>query len=341
MNILLLTAHDIAEYDDLRMLTDLGYDVFSIGSYSDPAVGGARALRPTLPDAPYHPDLEALCVIQREAHAGQPTDNGIVDWAKADIHSDIIEWADVIIVHHFLDAWVIAQWQRLRHKRVIWRTCGQSNPLLEHEMRPLRAAGLQIVRYSPAEERGFGDGFAGQDALIRFGKYPDDYGPWVGDALYVGNVTQNMDTRGEHCGYDQWLAGTDGLPIRPAGTGSERYGGHGELSYESMLDYLRHCRTYLYTGTQPASFTLGLTEAMMTGVPVVSIGPAGMWMPDLFEGHELTRIWSDDPAEVKRLLTMFLTDDDLAAVASAAMRERALELFDIAHVGPAWQRFLG
>jgi hypothetical protein len=24
---------------------------------------------------------------------------------------------------------------------------------------------------------------------------------------------------------------------------------------------------------------------MLTGVPVVSIGPAAMWMPELFEGH--------------------------------------------------------
>jgi hypothetical protein len=211
-------------------------------------------------------------------------------------------------------------------------------------MAPLHDQGLQIVRYSPAERRGFeahGGTFAGEDALIRFGKYPDDYGPWVGDNLVVGNVTQNMDTRGEHCGWPQWLAGTEGLPIRPAGTGSERYGGLGELSYPAMIDYLCRVRTYLYTGTQPASYTLGLMEAMLSGVPVVSIGPAGMWMPDLFEGHDLTRLWSDDPAEVRLLLSRFLVDDDLAVVASTAMRERALDLFDIAHVGAAWVRFLG
>jgi hypothetical protein len=58
-----------------------------------------------------------------------------------------------------------------------------------------------------------------------------------------------------------------------------------------MRDYLRRIRAYLYTGTQPASYTLGLIEAMMTGVPVVSIGPDHMtWQRDLFEGHELARI---------------------------------------------------
>jgi hypothetical protein len=82
-------------------------------------------------------------------------------------------------------------------------------------------------------------------------------------------------------------------------------------------------------------------EAMLSGVPVVSIGPAGMWMPELFEGHELTRIWSDDPAEVRLLLSRFLEDDDLATVASVAMRERALDLFDIEAIGSQWREWLG
>jgi hypothetical protein len=57
-----------------------------------------------------------------------------------------------------------------------------------------------------------------------------------------------------------------------------------------MRDYLRRIRAYLYTGTQPASYTLGLIEAMMTGVPVVSIGPDHMtWQRDLFEGHEIAK----------------------------------------------------
>jgi hypothetical protein len=342
MNILLLTAHDIAEYDDLRMFTDMGLDVFSIGSYSDPMAGGARALRPTLPQAPDHPDLRAYCDEQRERHAGQSTEFGIVDWAKADLHPKVIEWADVIIVHHFLEAWVIAQWERIRDKRVIWRTCGQSNPRLEMEMQTLHRQGLQIVRYSPAEQRGFPHMFAGQDDLIRFGKYPADYGPWIGDDRHVGNVTQNMDTRGEHCGFFQWRDATNGLPTRPAGTGSERLpGGLGELAYSDMLDYLRHIRTYLYTGTQPASYTLGLMEAMLSGVPVVSIGPGHMWLPDLFEGHELAAIWSDDMVTVNRWLQRFLDNDELAARASAEALARGLAYFDIAHVAPKWAAFLG
>ena len=54
MNILLLLAHSIEEHDQLRLLSGLGYDVFSIGGYIDPA-HPHDPKRPALPDVPYHP----------------------------------------------------------------------------------------------------------------------------------------------------------------------------------------------------------------------------------------------------------------------------------------------
>ena len=140
MNLLLLLAHDIAEYDDLRMFAKLGYDVFSIGGYSNP-MEPASNIRPPAPEVPYHPELEALCHAQRVKHEGDPmtVDVGrergllVVDWAKADLHPDLIDWADVIICHHYLEPWILSQWPKLRHKRVIWRTCGQSDARLSRK----------------------------------------------------------------------------------------------------------------------------------------------------------------------------------------------------------------
>jgi glycosyltransferase involved in cell wall biosynthesis len=250
MNVLLLTSHSIAEYDDLRMLSDLGYDVFSIGAYTNPGQPGDDK-RPALPDVPYHAGFEALCWEQRARHDGD--DPGfVIDWAKGDLHPAIVDWADAIIVHHFPEAWIAGQWDRIRDKRVIWRTCGQSDPRLEAAMARL-----------------------------------------------------------------------DGL---------------GALPYDEMRDYLRRIRAYLYTGTQPASYTLGLIEAMMTGVPVVSIGPSWMtWQRGLFEGHEIACEWSDDPAFARRTLAAILE----FGVEENVTRERAIELFGIETVGPQWREFLG
>jgi hypothetical protein len=355
VNILLLLAHEIAEYDDLRMLTDLGYDVFSIGAYTNPArpdltmEHGGRGLRPALPNVRYHADLAAKCDevrVTAQDSMDAATREWMIDPAKGFLHPDLIDWADTIIVHHFPERWLLPQWSRIRGKQVIWRTCGQSNPDLERSMKPLHDEGLRIVRYSPKERRAFErlGAFAGEDAMIRFGKYPADYGPWIGDEAVIGNVTQNLDTRGEHCGYPYWRAATDGLPTKPAGTGSERLGGTGELSYPAMLEYLRHIRAYLYMGTQPASYTLGLMEAMLTGVPVVSCGPETMWLPDLFEGHELSGTYytADDARTIA--LPRLLVDADgpyAAATWSADIRSRALELFDVAKVGRQWREFLG
>jgi hypothetical protein len=352
MNVLLLTSHSIAEYDDLRMLTDLGYLVFSIGAYTNPWTP-TDDKRPPLRHAPSYPYLAACCENVRREN-GDPGPN--IDWAKARLHPDIIDWADVIIVHHFPERWIGGQWSAIKHKRVIWRTCGQSSPdgSLERYMATFRSEGMEIVRYSP-RERSLPN-FAGEDALIRFGKYPADYGPWGGEVETVGNVTQNMAQRGNACGYGFWLQATDGLPTMPAGPGSEALeGGIGSLPYDAMLRYLRALRAYLYTGTQPASYTLGLMEAMLSGVPVVSIGAQAFGLPDLFEaatrddlplGDKPDSIvaWDscfDDPQDAKRALRTLLDYPDKAATISAMQRQRAIDLFGIETVGPQWKAFLG
>src|SRR5438552_11850672 len=298
MNLLLLASHAVAEYDHLRMFTDLGYDVFAPGGYEVPS-HTAESIRPALPDAPHYPELVALCERQRQ-EGGEP--GAAIDWAKAKLHPDLIDWADAIIVHHFPERWIGWQWDRIKHKRVIWRTCGQSDPAIEDYMASFR--GLQIVRYSPKERRYFeaSGHFAHEDALIRFGKYPSDYGPWIGDDVVVGNVTQNMVERGDACGLSFWQEATAELPTKPAGPGSEKLpGGVGTLIYDEMREYLRHLRTYLYTGTTPASYTLGLIEAMLSGVPVVSIGSEAWAGPaDLFEGAEFVHhhlMADDDPVK--------------------------------------------
>lgn len=339
MRILLLASHAVAEYDDIRMFHDLGFEVFAPGGYENPNRSG-EGIRPALPQVPYHADLHAACERMR-AQMGTP--GTMIDWAKAHIPDEVLDWADVIIVHHFPQVWIGRQWERIRHKRVIWRTCGQSDPALERYMATYVRRGLQVVRYSPREAIAFGADFAGQDALIRFAKYPADYGPWYGMDVAVANVTQRMTERGNACGLDYYLAATEGLPARPAGEGSEQLpGGIGQLSYDAMLSYLRRMRVYLYTGTRPASYTLGLIEAALTGIPIVSIGPGAFGL-DLFEGHELASDGGpdyDDPAVARAKLQGYLDDATRARRAGRLTALAARDKFDVEVVGPQWVEFL-
>ncbi len=337
MNIAYLGQHGILEYDELRLLTSLGHDVFSIGSYINPTEPIER-LRPAIEGMTYHADFAALCPDH--------------DAAKAHLPSEIIDWADTIIVAAYPDRYIASDWDRIRGKRVIWRTIGQSNPDLEGLMRGYN--GLEIIRYSPAEKRAFEKlgSFAGEDAMIRFVKDPADWYGWTGDDLVVGNITQDMLGRGEFTNYRFWRDATADLPTRPAGPRSELLpGGVGLIDYETMRAYLRAIRVYLYTGTQPASYTLGLIEAMMTGVPIVSIGPKRMWLPDLFEGHEIVRgdyerhlsyqMWTDDPREADGALRKCLDDYEAAKVYSAHMRGQAMRVFGVDTIAPQWADVLG
>ena len=114
-----------------------------------------------------------------------------------------------------------------------------------------------------------------------------------------------------------------------------------------MKQALRDYRCYLYTGTQPASYTLGLIEAMMTGIPVVSIGPSWMRIFPyghlLFEGHEITESWApgDRVEGTRHAVANILEYDDIARGMSAHMRNRAIELFGKETIAAQWAAFLG
>ena len=353
MNIVLCLSHSIEEYDQLRLLSGLGYEVFSIGGYIDPA-NPHSTMRPALPEVPRHPELQAA------VDALGTADN--LGAAQACIPDAILDWADVIIYHHYLDR-LYGQWDRVKHKRVIWRTVGQSVEGNERAAQPFRDDGLQIVRYSP-KERNL-PGYAGEDALIRFYKDPADYGGWTGEDPTIINVTQDLYKRSldedglprgrqEWTNYSFWDQATAGLPRMPLGPGSEAIGGPGELTNDEMVGWLRRARVYLYTGTQPASYTLGLIEAMMTGIPVVSIGPQFMdifpYGPELFEGHEIAgncgttmdgHVRSNERvvANTRQILGDFLAKD--LAWESNRTRTRAIELFGRDMIGAQWKAFLG
>lgn len=355
MNVLLLLAHSIEEYDQLRLLHGLGYTVASIGGYIDPA-HPHDDVRPALPQVPRVP------VVWDAIQAIEATDEhpDRLMTAKDDLPQAVIDWADVIICHHMEWRWLAsldndgrsplpgmhhgAQWDRIRDKRVIWRTVGQSSHDNEARMAPFREDGLEVVRYSPKEENI--PGYIGHDALIRFYKDPDEWRGWTGEDEVVTNITQDLVRRGAFCGLEFWTRATDGLPTRPAGPGSDELpGGVGKLTLDDMKTILRKSRAYLYTGTQPASLTLGMIEAMMTGIPVVSTGPANQsilpYFPDLFEAHEFAWAWSDDPKAARAQLKQLLDDPLLAAEASQLQRMIAIGTFGKASVAAAWKDYLG
>ena len=342
--VLLCLSHAIEEHDQLRLLTGLGHEVASLGGYIDPAHPHVN-LRPPLPHVPFFPEVKAA------VDALGVEDN--IGAAQAHIPEAILEWLGndgVIFFHHYLDQRLVPQWPRLLDwkrgapgRRVVWRSVGQSVEHNERLMAPLRAEGLERVAYSPREANI--PGYSGHDALIRFYADPAEFGPWIGDIPAVINVTQHLKDRDPYTNFGFWQEATRGLPAIAMGPGSETHGGTGSLSYPEMLSMLRRARAYLYLGTQPASYTLGLIEAMMSGVPTLSISANYMRVFDyghaLFEGEEIALRASDDrPETYADILRGWLGNADLAAESSAWVRARAIELFGMDKIAAEWRAFL-
>jgi hypothetical protein len=355
-------SHSIESYDQLRLYTDLGYEAVDIGGYIDPRAPHDPK-RPAVPDAPFVPEIKAAVDA-----LGTPDNLGA---AQSYIPDAVLDWLGddgVLIYHHYLER-LYGQWDHIRDwmkgapgRRVVWRSVGQSVENNERMAQPFRADGLERVAYSP-KERNIPQ-YAGEDALIRFYKDPDEYCGWTGEDPIVINITQHLRQRDPYTNWRFWEAATQGLPRMALGPGSEIIGGPGELSYEDMHTALRRARAYLYTGTQPASYTLGLIEAMMTGTPVISIGPEYHnifpYGPQLFEAHEiLESLWERDgpdpfgglsfgpgsyvanPDGARQYLRAFLEDIPMATVASAWTRQRAIELFGKDKIAAEWKAFLG
>lgn len=351
--IILALSHSIEEYDQLRLLSGLGYEVASLGGYINPAAPHDNK-RPALPDVPYYPEIQAA------VDAIGSNDN--LGAAQSNIPDAILDWLGddgVIIYHHYLDR-LYGQWDRINDwqsgapgRRVIWRTVGQSVEHNERQAAPYRAQGLEIVRYSP-KERNI-PGYAGADTLIRFYKDPADYGGWTGEGEYVLGfgqhyIQRSLDPRtgrlagprAEWTNYSFFAEATRDLPTRIIGPGSEMVGGPGEVTFDELRAELRRARVYLYTGTQPASYTLGLIEAMMTGLPVVSMGPRYFDIfpgHDTFEGHEIAVNWTNDPAEAGAVAAAWLAGD--YGNQGELMRARAIDLFGRDKIAAQWKAFLG
>ena len=339
--IILCLSHAIEEYQQLDLLTSLGYEVASLGAYIDPAHPHVD-IRPPLPDIPrydiIHDESERLKAEGLEPQ--EALSDAMFEWRGDD---------GVLIFHHFLGR-LFKQWPRVRdwmkgERRVIWRSVGQSVANNEREASPFRMTGLERVAYSPREAN-IPD-YSGHDAVIRFwGEAVSE--PWTGQHERVITIAQNLRQREPYTNWSFWDSATRGLPRLPIGPGSEVIGGTGSVAPERLRDLLLESRVFVFTGTQPASYTLGLVESLHAGIPVISIGPSWMRIDygghdasEMFEGHELAPLWSNDPNRVRHMARELLHDEAYADEISARSRTLAAIHFDRDTVGRQWKAYLG
>lgn len=343
MKILYLSCHSILEYDEVKLLHELGHEVFSPGAYVEPKNPGDATLRPGIPTLTYDPKvLEAFHKIGA-AHPGED--------AKNYLTKEFVDNFDCVIVMH-MPRWISGNWDAMQHKRVIWRTIGQSVTSTERGLQFFRSKGLQVVRYSPKEIDI--PSFIGMDALIRFYKDPAEFGNWNGQNKKIISFAQSMKQRDDACNYSLFERTTRDLPRALYGPHNDEIGeswAYGKQPFEKLQSEMRDSRVYFYTGTQPASYTLNFMEAWMTGIPIVAIGPKygnGHWSNvgiNLYEVNSLiengvTGFCSDNEYELRKYCQMLLDDDTLAARISEQGRKEAVRHFGKDMIKASWKEFL-
>lgn len=331
-NILYLSCHTILEYNEVKLLTEIGHEVFPLGAYNSRGES-AETKRPAIPGMRYNEEMEHLAVR----------------YSKENLHPEMIEPFDVIMVMHIPD-WIQLNWEKIKHKKVVWRSIGQSCVGIETQLKEFRGQGLKIVRYSPLE-RGIRN-YVGEDVLIRFYGDPEEWSGWNGNNDRVITIGQsiNKDTRRDACRYDVFEAATVGFPRVVYGPGNQDVGElwGGLLSYDELKAAYRDNRVFFYTGTQPSSYTLGFIEAFMTGIPIVAIGKelGQSWIRE--STYEVPFIikdgvngfCSDDIGTLKDDVSLLLRDKEEARKIGEAGRKTAIELFGKEMIKDQWKTFL-
>ena len=278
---------------------------------------------------------------------------------KDNIHPELLDWCDVVWFMHNAaipgqaeqQRWLVKNWKEIaqRKKKTIWRSIGQSTPAVEVEIKPYRSKGMNIVRYSPFEEKL--PEYAGQDAIIRFYKDADEFYGWQGDRLQVITIAQNFKKRGQHLGFSVFDRVTANFPRKVFGTENSDLGdmNGGLVDFQHLKNELQENRVFFYYGTQPAPYTLSVIEAMMTGIPVVAVGPklrdTGIYkwphyeIPDIIQ-NGVNGFWSDEIGELQTYIKLLFEDKDRAKTISDAGRNTAIKLFGKRGRMEEWADFL-
>ena len=341
MKLLYLGCHEVLEFDELRMFSEIEWlEVFGPGAYTNPeGIGG----RPAIPTLNYRPEwLDAWSRVPVRHELPPPLSD-----QKANLTPELLEHFDAVMIMH-VPGWLTNNWDTLKQwgGEIYWRDIGQTQYEQEAMLGRYVREGLKVIRYSPKSRQI--QNYAGEHALIRFGKYPEDFLPWVGDRRNVITIAQSMKDREPACGYNIFTEATRPFNRKLFGKANESSGAlwAGEVSYQRLLEELSWNRCYFYTGTYPAPYTLNFMEALFSGCPIVAIGK-GLARFEHYEVAEIMDAVADDltadtTSELQELCRATLGDTDEALkIRSDGQREVANELFGADTIKKQWAEVFG
>lgn len=197
---------------------------------------------------------------------------------------------------------------------------------------------LHLVCYSPQiVDRYIAKGISHKQLhTIRFGIYPEEWQPWIGDLQIALCAHNSIQLRGEGCGWIYYKGISELLPFVLLGKDTEKVGGFGEQHYRALQWWYKRALCYVSMGTKPAPYTMTPIEAMMSGCPLI------FWD----NGHGIREeewassfLVSSDIQEVRNQVAMILDGKIDARILSETSTATALKYFDAHKIAKQWTKF--
>lgn len=343
-NILVISIHPVLEFDEVSLFEKLGFNVFSLGFYTDRdvqvkmSIADQHTMRRSLVNSEWHKMLQ---MAGGQGKFGR-LENDPADWF---VTEEFMENFDTIVVHHNF-RFIIKNWDAISKKRVIWRTIGQELEAAEQAMRPYREKGLEIVRWAEAETEI--PGYIGGDVVIRASKDPREWMGWTGHEARFVTFNNDFVQRADGLNYAFYQKCTENGPFDLFGlrnNGIKNW--KGVATHKEQIDILRKYRGCFVTGTYPAPYTLGFIESWMVGIPVIHVGrkqflqgKPGIFEVDRMIVHGETGFLVNTPEEAQGVFKELLSDHELAKKISAGGRAAAIKWFGLDVALDRWKHFL-
>ena len=335
MKVLYLSCHDTLEYDEVKLLSEIGCEVFSTGSL----LFKENLYRDNLDHIKINKELKEEWLSFKKTSTNRANQ-------EISIPKSFVDNYDVVIVSFFQN-WIPLNRDSFQHKNVLFRTIGQNLQNHEISLRNYRNL-VKIIRYSPSERTI--PYYAGEDRIIRFYKDEKEFAGWTGENKSIINFSRDLNSRPDFCNYNIIKRISDDIGIKVFGDGNEICGDSacGKISYDKLKSEMSSNRVYLHTGTKPASYTLNFIEAFMTGIPIVSVGKRlsqfmnlNLYEVENFIQNGYNGYISDNYEEIKDYCVTLLSDDKLAKEISTSARKTAISLFGKEKIKKEWSNILG
>ena len=299
MNLFIQSAHSSLERDHARLFCDLGYSVYGewdLGSKQRSKIKGV-------------------------------TDN----------NSNIDDF-DLIILHQVPHYVEFMKNLLVKGKRVVLISFGQADTWQYDAISALcrdyphaYVAPYSVKDYRRHKEAGCPDH---KSKLLYFGKYFEDFEPWVGADPVCYATGNSIHKRGHGCGWELMKQLKREVPVMLSGKETDEVGGLGEISETSMKERMRDCAAFVSFGTAPAALIMSQIEAWCAGCPTVCYN----------NGHGLAEenmslILETDVARMIEQVNRLRVDRDYRQLwheNSIKNRER----FDAKKVGLQWVEFI-